>query len=204
MNKLQTLKKGRNFLYIDGTNLLAGLIEIYGFKKVPRFKSVMEDFKKIYAFDLIYFYASYTPSTPQNLKDKKTKKQIQEELIFFNEAQKYPNVTFYKGYRSPTSKKEKGVDVHLAVDIVKDSFLKRFDKAIIVSGDADFAYSVEIAKKLGRKVYSLFIPTRFSFAIAYQSLSACVINYNGIFQKKYKLKNKIASLRIINIKKPRS
>ena len=125
-------------------------------------------------------------------------------LVFYNEARKYPSLIFYKGYRSLTSQKEKGVDVHLAVDIVKDSFLKRFDKAIVVSGDADFAYSVEIARKMGRKIYSLFIPSRFSFAIAYQSLSAHVINYNRFFQKKYKFKNKMPNLKIVEIKKPRS
>ena len=116
----------KTFLYIDGTNLLAGLIDIFGFDKVPSFKSIVSDFRELYKFDKIYFYASYTPSTAKNLKVLKIKRQIKEELVFFNDVLKTPNLVFYKGYRSPTSGKEKGVDVHLAVDLTKDAFQKKF------------------------------------------------------------------------------
>ena len=193
--------KEKIHLYIDGTNLLAGLIDIFGYGKVPNFKSIASDFKKLFRFDIIYFYASYTPSTSKNLKNIKIKKQIKEELIFFNEVSNTPNVFFYKGYRSPTSGKEKGVDVHLAVDLVKDAFMKKFGTAIIVSGDADLAYSVEIVRKLKYKIYSLFIPNRFSVAIAYQSSLAKVIDYKSIFSKKYKSSNKLKRLNIKIVKK---
>ena len=63
VNRLKSSNDNKTFLYIDGTNLLAGLVEIFGFKKVPSFNSIIKDFKKIYAFDRIYLYASYTPST---------------------------------------------------------------------------------------------------------------------------------------------
>lgn len=198
-NKIKQNKK--TYLYIDGTNLLAGLIDIFGFGKVPSFESILNDFKEIYKIDKIFFYASYTPSTPKNLRNQKIKKQIQEELIFFNNVLKTPNLVFYKGYRSKTSGKEKGVDVHMAVDLIKDAFQKKFKTAIIVSGDADFAYSVEIVRKLKYKIYSIFIPNRFSVAIAYQSNAAKIINYKEIFTKKYKSKNNLKDLNLEIVKK---
>lgn len=208
--KLQTLKgfrdflpkksrSGKTFLYTDGTNLLAGLAEIFGIKKVPKFQDILKEIYKLYKIDQIYFYASYTSS--KYIKSKKIREYIKLERDFFNQVKNTNNLTFYKGYRSPSSKKEKGVDVHLAVDIVKDAFLKRFSQAVIFSGDADLAYSVEIVRNLGMRIYALFLPNRFSLAVAYQAISPAILDYKKVF-KTYKLKKRIRKLKIVEIKDP--
>lgn len=200
------MTNNKTFLYIDGTNLLAGLIDIFGFSKVPSFASILKVIKKYYKYDQIFFYASYTSSKgiaklPVE-KQKRVKKQIGLEIKYFKKVRDTKNLVFYQGYRSPTSKKEKGVDVHLAVDMVKDAFLNNCGKAIIFSGDADFEYSVEILKELKIPIYAVFIPNRFSLAIAYKCKSPIVLNYNNFFVNK----RKINKLRIIKIaqKRPRS
>ena len=198
----------KTFLYIDGTNLLAGLVEIFGYNNIPSFDSILKEIRKYYKIDKIYFYASYTPS--KNVRRKSIKKQIGLEIEFFKEVREQKDLTFYKGYRSPTSKKEKGVDVHLAVDMVKDAFLKKFDRAIIFSGDADFEYSVEIVRNSGLPVYAFFLPNRFSLAIAYKTLSPKILDYNQCFKEI--LRKRIKKLEIVKInrfealskKRPRS
>ncbi len=47
---------------------------------------------------------------------------------------------------------EKGVDVQLAVDMVKLAVANTYDVAVIVSGDGDFAAAVEFAKQQGKHV----------------------------------------------------
>ena len=47
---------------------------------------------------------------------------------------------------------EKGVDVMLATDLVDLAWRDYYDVALIVSGDADFAYAVQTAKNLAKHV----------------------------------------------------
>ncbi len=186
-------------LYVDGTNLLAGLIEIFGYTKVPSFSSILKTINQYYKINRVYFYASFTPR--KNVRKSKIKQQIFLEKKFFDQVKQVKNVTFYKGYRSPTSKKEKGVDVHLAVDIVKHAFFGQYQQAVIFTGDADLAYPVEIVKQLKLAVFAIFLPNRLSLAIAYQALSPIVINYKGLFRK-YTPTKKINKLKVIEIKDP--
>lgn len=110
------------------------------------------------------------------------------------------NVTFYKGYRSPTSGKEKGVDVYLSVDIIKDIFLKRCNQIVIMTGDADLIYSLEVVKMLNIKTYAIFIPNRFSLEMTYKVDQSFVLNFANQFKVERKLPRQ---LKVINIKKPR-
>ena len=44
---------------------------------------------------------------------------------------------------------QKGVDVMLAVDLVKMSWSKQIDKAILIAADSDFIYAIQAAKDAG-------------------------------------------------------
>ncbi len=44
---------------------------------------------------------------------------------------------------------QKGIDVMLAVDLVKMSWSKQIDRAIILAADSDFVYAVQTAKDAG-------------------------------------------------------
>lgn len=97
----------------------------------------------------------------------------------------------YKGHRSPTSGKEKGVDVHLAVDIVKDVFLGNCKEVVIMTGDADFIYPIEIAKQFKIKTGAVFLPNRFSLEMAYKVNKAYVFDFLGKFKINRKLPSQL-------------
>lgn len=160
----------RTNLYIDGTNLFAGLVELFGPKKILDFSSLINEIKKLFTVNKIYFYASYIGKV--NLNNQKLRSLVKTESKFYNQVKATPGVYFYKGHRSPTSGKEKGVDVHLAVDIVKDVFSGQCDKVLIMSGDADLIYPLEVVKLLKIPVHAVFLPNRFSLEMAYKVDSA--------------------------------
>ena len=170
----------KTFLYIDGTNLFAGQNELFGPKEYLSFKFLITEINKLIKVDRIYFYASYM--NKKNYLTPRLKDLIAAEALFYREILHTKNVTFYKGHRSPTSGKEKGVDVHLSVDIVKDIFLKNCNQVAIMTGDADLIYPLEVVKLLKIPTFAVFIPNRFSLEMAYKVNKAFVLNFSNKFR----------------------
>lgn len=50
---------------------------------------------------------------------------------------------------------EKQVDTRIAVDLVDLAYRSRYDVAYLLSADADFVPAVEVARRLGRKVFAV-------------------------------------------------
>ena len=174
-------RKKRTHLYIDGTNLFAGQNELFGPKAYVPFSNLLRDIRKIYAVNHVFFYASYMVAANFNKPGRKALAAV--EAQFYRSVKDTSNVTFYRGHRSPTSGKEKGVDVHLAVDMVRDAFLRRYGEAVVMSGDADLSYAVEVVRKLGTPIYAIFLSNRFSLGLAYAAGSSVVLNYKERFSK---------------------
>lgn len=189
---------GVTHLYIDGTNLFAGLNDLFGYKKVPHFRGLLKEINKLHKVDKIYFYASYM--LPRD-NSKEERELLSAEARFYKEVKSTPKAVFYRGHRSPTSKKEKGVDVHLAADIVLHACRQECIQIVIMTGDADLIYPMEIARGLGLIVSAVFIPTRFSLEIAYKVESAFVLNYLGRFKPGDRRLPR--HLKILDIKMPR-
>ena len=175
----------KTYLYIDGTNLFAGQNELFGPKKYISFKFLIKEINKLIKIDEIYFYASYM--NKKNHLTVRLKDLIAAEALFYREVIHTKNVTFYKGHRSPTSGKEKGVDVHLSVDIVKDIFLKRCNQVVIMTGDADLIYPLEVVKLLKIPTFAVFLPNRFSLEMSYKVERAFVLNFSNKFKTDRKL-----------------
>ena len=55
---------------------------------------------------------------------------------------------------------EKGVDVHLAVQMLEHAFDNQYDTAILVSQDGDFVPAVEAVRRLHKRVENADFPTR--------------------------------------------
>ncbi len=60
------------------------------------------------------------------------------------------------------NQKEKGIDVWIAIDMVKEAINNKIDCAILISGDADFVPAFNLIKDLGKEVLSCFIPRGYS------------------------------------------
>ncbi len=59
-------------------------------------------------------------------------------------------------------KKEKGIDVMLAVDLVEYAIKNKVDCLIVFSGDADFIPAMNLAKRNGIKVFSVSLAKGYS------------------------------------------
>lgn len=53
--------------------------------------------------------------------------------------------------------KEKGVDVLLATDLIKDAFRNKYDIALLVSGDSDFVPAVDLVQSLKKQVVNVHL-----------------------------------------------
>ncbi len=159
--------KKRTVLFIDGTNLYAGQYQLFGPKKYLDFKvliKLLEKNLKI-SFAHIYFYASYSPKTSRSTK--KEKAYLRNEALFYRNVKSIKNLTFFKGYRSKTSGKEKEVDVKMAVDIVDFAYQDKYRQLFFFSGDADFMHAIRVAVRLKKKIAVVALEDRIPYSLSY-------------------------------------
>ena len=136
------------YLFVDGSNLYGSQYELFGPEKYLNFTSFILQLQLSLktSFTKVYFYASYSP-TPSN-PTAKQRRYLRNEQYFYRYVIDTPHTIFFKGYRSPTSGKEKEVDVALAADIVDLAHRCQFSRMILLSGDADFMAALEKVRRL--------------------------------------------------------
>ena len=61
---------------------------------------------------------------------------------------------------------EKGVDIMMATDLLQFAYRDLYDVAVLVSGDADFAYAMQAAKNLGKHVEVMAFPSNLSYELS--------------------------------------
>jgi len=153
----------KTYLFIDGTNLYASQYKLFGPSEYLSFPDFLKEIEsKLHiAFDQIYFYASYSPRSkhPTN----KEKLYLKNEFYFYRSVKSVQKLIFFKGYRSPTSGKEKEVDVKLAVDIVDFAHFKKYQKMFLLTGDADFMEALKIPSRLGLQTGVLCMENKIMF-----------------------------------------
>lgn len=59
-------------------------------------------------------------------------------------------------------KKEKGIDVWIAVDMVREASLGNVDCCVLISGDADFVPAFSLIAEIGKEVLSASVPSGYS------------------------------------------
>jgi len=150
----------KSFLFIDGTNLYSAQYKLFGPDSYLDFSCFIEAIEReLYiSFFQIQFYASYSPQN-EHLTNK-DKLYLKNEALFYKSAKKLPQLSFFTGYRSKTSGKEKEVDVKLAVDIVDYCYQEKFDTLYFCSGDADFNHALQIVKRFGKPIQLIGLETR--------------------------------------------
>ncbi|OIN89655.1 hypothetical protein COW80_04105 [Candidatus Beckwithbacteria bacterium CG22_combo_CG10-13_8_21_14_all_01_47_9] len=180
----------KTYLFIDGSNLYAGQYNLFGpnnYLNFSKFIGQAEIALKV-KFHKIYFYASYSPK-PKNL-NQKVKQYLKNEALFYKNVKSLTNLTFFNGYRSKTSGKEKEVDVKLAVDIVDKSHRGEFSKIFLISGDADFMHALLVAKRLHKDISIISLQNRipYRFSYLFPTYVFCFNRINFFFDKKQKIK----------------
>lgn len=181
-----------SYLFVDGSNLYAGQYELFGSKKYLDFSKYINSIENSLnnKFEKIYFYASYSPRP--KLINNKIKKYLINEYNFYKRVKSIKNLIFFKGYRSPTSGKEKEVDVKIAVDIVNMAHLNKYTNLYLMLGDADFLHALKVAESLRKWITIVALENRIPFRYSY-------LYKTYVFKFKEKLKIKIKKSQKIKI-----
>ncbi|PIN94131.1 hypothetical protein COU54_00250 [Candidatus Pacearchaeota archaeon CG10_big_fil_rev_8_21_14_0_10_31_24] len=86
------------------------------------------------------------------------------------------------------NKKEKGIDVWVAIDMVKEALQNNIDCCVLISGDADFVPAFNLIKEINKEVLSCFVPRGYSnelrqkfpyMILNKEILNKCLRDYKG-------------------------
>jgi uncharacterized LabA/DUF88 family protein len=106
----------------------------------------------------IYYYNAHVSKTIDPLG-------FQRQQKFFDNLRATPYITLKlghlvyhrlrneQGFSSQFFPTEKGIDVQIAVDMIRLGLMKACEGIMLVSGDSDYIYAVRFAKDLGSNVY---------------------------------------------------
>lgn len=161
-------------IYIDGANFVYGLKSLnekysdYHFDFESFFKKVVENNSLI---DIFY----YNASLKQVVNPRRFKEQ-QKLLARLRKIEKCKVILCKRQKRFNKDDEEyytiKGDDINLALDMLNDAWENKYDKAILISGDGDFAPLLKYVKNKNKEVEVI------SF---YEIASKNLINESGKF-----------------------
>jgi uncharacterized LabA/DUF88 family protein len=160
-------------VYVDGFNLYYGLRS----KNMQRYYWL--DLRKV-ALELCrptqkLIAIKYFTTVPKSPQDKKRR-----HTTYLDALQSLPDVSIYYGHfleEEVTCRRcgyaylthhEKMTDVNLAVEMLVDAFLDRYDVALLISADSDLVGPVRSVHSLfpGKHVVAIFPPNRRSGTLA--------------------------------------
>ncbi len=75
---------------------------------------------------------------------------------------------------------EKGIDVQIAVDMIRLGLLKSCEGVVLVSGDSDYIYAVRFAKDLGCNIYVASFPLGGSTELRNEGDEFIMMDYNFV------------------------
>lgn len=143
-------------IFIDGSNFYHSLRKNFNTTKID-FEKFCNHLTKNGDLIIIFYYTA-----PVHQKDDPAAYQSQQK--FLSKLNYVKRMKIFLGRlekRGNNHKVEKGVDVKLVVDLLKNAFENKFDRAILVSNDADFVPAIEEVQTLGKKVTNIaFTKTR--------------------------------------------
>ena len=102
---------------------------------------------------------------------------------------------------SEHNQKEKGIDVWIAIDMVKESILNNLDCCVLISGDADFVPALDLVKSIKKEVLSTFVPRGYSNEIR-QKFQYLILKREDLFKSKKDYKKTKNNIKSKNKKKP--
>ena len=134
-------------LFVDGSNLYSAQYKLFGPDTYLLFPKFVEQIERMTmrSYKNIFFYASYTPRGETQTDAEKAFSK--NEFLFYKSAKRDARVVFFTGYRSPTSGKEKEVDVKITADMVSKALMGEITSMHLLTGDADFLQSLETVKQ---------------------------------------------------------
>lgn len=190
----------KRVLFVDGSNLYGGLTELLKPGEYFDFTELLELINKEIAIDKVFFYGTFMRIDPN--KSKLHRLIVIAQKAFFNSAKNNQKVIFYSGHFSGTGK-EKGVDVHLAVDMAIGASTNQYDEMLIMTGDADLKYAVEKAQEFGKRISLVALSSRYPFGIASLVKMRIVYDVDDYFKLKIipNYQGKPKNIKVIDLNK---
>ena len=145
MSELETqIKKERVMVFIDGSNLYHVLNQHFSRNDI-RFGKFAEKLAGERELVRTYYY---------NVKQESNAKGVEEQQKFLSALYEIPYLEVKLGIVKQRGEAmvEKGVDMMIGVDILKNAYEDLYDSAILVSGDGDFYPALQAAKDQGKHV----------------------------------------------------
>jgi len=92
--------------------------------------------------------------------DEKEKDERERQSKFFGTLRRLPFCTVRLGRLKKAKnepRRQKGVDILMAIDMLTKAYENHYEIAILVAGDGDFVDLVEAVKDAGKRVYGAYI-----------------------------------------------
>lgn len=127
------------YLFVDGGYLdrvLCKVSQDFFGSKTP----VPIDYSKAFGgYNKVFYYHSL-PSKREKERDEDFEIRLQKKKDLFDELRLLPNIHVFEGLTSGKGKsaRQKGVDIMIAVDMLRHSFRGNMNKATLLTGDLDF------------------------------------------------------------------
>ena len=131
-------------IFIDGSNLYHSVQNNFGrhdlnFTEFANKLSAGRRLFRIYYYNMLQDPAQYPDS-------------YREQQDFIEVLKKTPYLEVRLGSAKKALGVEKGIDIMIGTDLLYFAWSNFYDVAILVSGDADFAYAVQAVKNMGKHV----------------------------------------------------
>jgi uncharacterized LabA/DUF88 family protein len=143
--------------FIDGSNLFGHLKETFGSGKVhlPKLCHVLSGPER-----QLLEWRYYAAPVPQGSTVEERQRYAGQQRFFAFVQRHRKGVLRLGRFQRDSNGKlhEKGVDVLLAVDLVRLAAEEKYDTAVILSGDADLVPAVEAVRLLYRKRVEVALP----------------------------------------------
>ena len=99
-----------------------------------------------------------------NKEIQEKKKELIDSLRFCKVCKPLAEENFLE--LADMKRKEKGIDVWIAIDMIRKSIIEnKCDICILISGDADFVPALELIKESGKEILSSFVPIGYSYEL---------------------------------------
>jgi len=149
-------------IFIDGSNLYKGLVQHLGSDyrlNFVEFITLLTAGRKL--LRAYYYNAPLPPEDPA----------AKAHQSFLNYLKRVPYVAVRLGRleRRAEGFVEKGVDIQIAIDILRLAYANAYDIAILVSGDGDFAEVVRVVQDMGKQVENTTFHALSSHRLAQQA-----------------------------------
>lgn len=168
------------YLYVDASNLYGAISDVLANGTYIDFSEILACVGEDFIIHKVKAYGTFLADEPHSSLNRR--KFIGAQHKFFQSIIDNHKVEFQKGYFSNTSKKEKGIDVRLAVDMLKDAYEGSCKCEIIMTGDDDFIYSIKCVRNINIPVHMASLGSRFPFGIAHNTNTRVVYDLYSYFK----------------------